>query len=152
MGVISPGEPFHIVPATPDWVLSWYPARVENKSLVGPRLATLITEISRDEYLQAVRQYMQDFTTRITDGSSPGSQAYAILSMCRGLYTLRFGETLSKMRAADWARQQFPQWGQLIDEAVGWRRHQWQVQPECSGVATVLRTKRFVSEVLRSLD
>jgi predicted nucleotidyltransferase len=27
IGVISPGEPFHIVPAGRDWVLDWYPAR-----------------------------------------------------------------------------------------------------------------------------
>jgi hypothetical protein len=147
MGVISPGEPFRTIPATPQWVVNWYAARKENMRLIGPAIETLIPPISRDEYVQAVRHYMRDFMARVTDKSSLGSQAYAILSVCRGLYACRFGEKVSKNRAAAWAREQFPQWAQIIDDALEWRQHQWEAQPAGAGEQTASRTQQFVAQI-----
>ena len=147
IGVIGPGEPFHTIPATPQWVVNWYAARKESMRLIGPAIETLIPPISREEYVQAVRHYTRDFMARVTHKSSLGSQAYAILSVCRGLYTCRFGEKVSKSRAAAWAKKQFPQWAQIIDDALEWRQHQWQPQPAGAGHKTASRTELFVSEM-----
>jgi aminoglycoside adenylyltransferase-like protein len=49
------------------------------------------------------------------------SQAYAILTICRALYTYRNGEQVSKKQAAVWAEQEFPEWSSLIQNALLWR-------------------------------
>jgi protein gp37 len=49
------------------------------------------------------------FPSRIPDDAPLGSQAYAILTMYRGLYALRFGESYFKAATAAWAQQAFPQ-------------------------------------------
>ena len=84
------------------------------------------------------------FTTRFADDAPPGSQAYAILTMCRGLYAIRFGERLSKREAASWAGHEFPQWADLIRRALDWRQRQW-VPDGQDGTATVSETRSFVT-------
>ncbi len=49
------------------------------------------------------------------------SQAYAILTLCRALYTYKNGEQVSKKQAAKWAEQEFPEWSKLIQNALLWR-------------------------------
>lgn len=43
------------------------------------------------EYTDEVRGYLAGFGSCIDDDATPGSQAYAILSICRGLHTIRHG-------------------------------------------------------------
>jgi Domain of unknown function (DUF4111) len=51
-----------------------------------------------------------------------GYQAYAVLTMCRMLYTLETGAVDSKPAAARWARSRVAeQWRGLIDRALAWR-------------------------------
>lgn len=55
----------------------------------------------------------------------PGYQVYAVLTMCRILYTLKHGAVVSKSTAAAWARQTLPrQTGELIQRASEWRNGQ----------------------------
>lgn len=124
IGVISPGESFHIVQAGRDWVLNWYPAREDSNPLIGPPIHTLIPPIPVSEYTDELLGYLAGFRKRIADDATPGSQAYAILSICRGLYTIRHGRRLSKREAAAWAQREFPRWADLIRRAVEWRVHQ----------------------------
>jgi predicted nucleotidyltransferase len=150
MGVISPGEPFHLIRATRDWVVNWYPTRQQSRSLIGPAIETLIPEIPREEYLQAVGQYLTEFMAPVTEHSSLGSQAYAVLAACRALYTVKSGERPSKVQAAARATSDFPQWRQVIEDALEWRRHQWETptaETIDKAVAMVPRTQRFVSDI-----
>jgi hypothetical protein len=144
LGVISPGEPFHVVAGGPDWVVTWYPAGQQGVALVGPPIATVLPAIPRAEYVDAVREYVRRFAERIDEGASRGSQAYAILSTCRGLYTCATGERLSKRRAATWAARQFPEWAGLIEAALIWRAGQW-TDANADGAATVAATRRFIA-------
>ncbi|MCC6166507.1 MAG: DUF4111 domain-containing protein, partial [Caldilineaceae bacterium] len=48
-------------------------------------------------------------------------QAYAILTLCRALYTCRHGAQVSKRQAALWAIETYPQWASLITQALAWR-------------------------------
>jgi predicted nucleotidyltransferase len=146
IAVISPGEPFHVVEAGRDWILNWYPARENGVSLVGPPIDSLIPPIPSEEYIDEVRRSLVGFTNRIADNALPGSQAYAILTMCRGLYAIRFGERLSKREAASWAQQEFPQWTDLIRRALAWRQRQRDPDSQ-KGTATISETRAFVTEM-----
>jgi Domain of unknown function (DUF4111)/Nucleotidyltransferase domain len=146
IAVISSGEPFHVIEAGPDWVLNWYPAREDGVRLLGPPIGSLIPPIPIAEYLVQVRRSLVRFTGRIPDDASPGMQAYAILTMCRGLYALRSGERLSKRAAASWAQGEFPRWADLIGRALGWRRRQWEPGGQ-DGAATVAETRAFVTDM-----
>lgn len=146
IAVISSGEPFQVVQAGPDWILSWHPAREDGIRLLGPPIGSLIPPIPSAEFIGKLRRYLVGFTNRIPDDASPGAQAYAILTMCRGLYAIRFGERRSKRVAAAWAQQEFPQWADLIRLALGWR--QWQREAEGQdGAATVAETRTFLTEM-----
>ncbi len=146
IAVISPGEPFHVVEAGRDWILNWYPARENGVRLIGPPIDSLIPPIPSAEYIEEVRRSLVGFTNRIAEDAPPGWQAYAILTMCRGLYAIRSGERLSKREAAWRARQEFPQWADLIDRALAWRQRQRDPDTQ-NGAASVSATRAFVTEM-----
>jgi hypothetical protein len=141
---ISPGEPLHSFEAGRDFYLDWYPARQEGVVLLGPPIESVIPPIPSAEYLAEVRSHLAAF--EIDDDAHPGSQAYAILTLARGLYTLRTGERPSKHEAAAWAMREFPRWSRLIESALDWRSHQWDPsQPD--GSKTVAETRAFIPEM-----
>ena len=70
-------------------------------------------------------------------------QAYAILTMCRALYVHRTGEQASKRQAARWAREELPQWADLIQSALAWREA-WR-EKQVDHAATRAETIRFVN-------
>lgn len=148
IGIISPGEPFHVVQVGRGWILNWYPARANSLTLIGQPIATLIPPIPAEEYIHELRLYLADFENRVDDDSSSGAQAYAILSLCRGLHSIRKGYRLSKRQAASWARHEFPKWADLIEQAVGWRDRQSDAQAE-DGRATIHRTGAFIEDMTK---
>jgi hypothetical protein len=47
-------------------------------------------------------------------------RAYAVLTLCRILYSFRRGTIVSKQRAAKWAIKYLPQeWGEIVLQALG---------------------------------
>lgn len=146
IAVISSGEPFQVVQAGPDWILNWHPAREDGIRLLGPPIGSVIPPIPTAEFVGELRRYLVGFTNRIPDDASPGAQAYAILTMCRGLYAIRFGERRSKRVAAAWAQQEFPRWADLIRRALGWRQRQREPDGQ-DGAETVAETRSFVTEM-----
>lgn len=143
---ISPGEPLHMIEAGRDFLLDWYPARKDGISLRGPRLDSLVPPIPEAEYLEEVRKYLAGFRDRFDDDASSRSQAYAILTMCRGVAALRFGQPLSKREAGARIQREFPRWSPLIDRALSWRDQRWDDdQPDGSG--TVAETQAFIAEM-----
>jgi predicted nucleotidyltransferase len=146
IAVISSGEPFRVVQAGPDWILNWYPARADGVRVLGPPIDSLIPPIPSAEYIDQVRRSLAGFSKRIPDDASPGWQAYAILTMCRGLCAIRTGERLSKRAAAAWARRELPHRADLIGRALGWRRRQRDPDGQ-DGRATVSATRAFVTEL-----
>ncbi len=122
MAVISPGEPLHMVPANSDWLMNWYFVQEYGITLMGPCPETLIDPISQEEFIAAVREHALSWYEHVeaTRNSRP-YQSYAILTMCRALYTLRFKEQVSKRRAAAWAQAELPEYSWLIAQALKWR-------------------------------
>jgi hypothetical protein len=118
---ISPGEPFHAIVVDPTWLIDWYQLRDVGVTLFGPPATEVVPVISRREYIEAVRQHVLAFSTWTDDLATLGNQAYAILTMCRGLRTVRTGEYVSKREAARWASEQLPAHAELIRTALLWR-------------------------------
>jgi hypothetical protein len=148
---ISPGEPLHLLEAGRDFLLDWYPARRDAIRLMGPPIESLIPDIPEAEYLDEVRNYLASFPERFDEDATPGSQSYAVLTMCRGLYLLRDRERLSKREAARRASDEFPRWAPLIGSAVAWRDAP-RKEDVPDGASTLPRTRAFVSEMAHLLD
>ena len=146
IGIISPGEPFHIVQAGKEWLMNWYMVRTIGKTLFGPTPDTIIDLISQAEFVEAIKNHVLAWREYIKDVERRPSQAYAILTMCRGLYTTRNGEQVSKVRAASWAKNELPEWAGLIDKALQWRLA-WR-DSNVDPAATLDDTRRFVNSVI----
>lgn len=142
---ISPGEPFHMRESSKEWLSDWYLLRERGVTLYGPPPQEIIEPISHDEFMQTIKAHARAWGEWVQDMRTHKGQAYAILTMCRALYTWRNGEQVSKRQAALWAQQELPQWSQLIRNALQWRE-----EPDVEqGVdaATFAETKRFVGVV-----
>lgn len=146
IGIISPGEPFHFKEAGKDWLMNWYVVREKGVTLFGPPPAAIIDPISKDEFIQAVKDNIREWREWVYHMTHIGSQAYAILTLCRALYLCRNGEQVSKIQAAQWAEKVLPEWAETIQNAILWRQH-WRtvdVDPE----ATFSNTRQFVNFII----
>ena len=142
IAIISPGESFHIKDAGSDWLINWYTVREKGVTLFGPAPETLIAPIPNEEYISSVRAYTGLWKERMQQPHSRPSQAYAILTMCRALYAIKYGEQVSKKRAALWAEKELPEWSALIQNALKWREN-WRDE-NVDHDATFAETRKFV--------
>ncbi|MBI2887713.1 MAG: DUF4111 domain-containing protein [Chloroflexi bacterium] len=148
MAVISPGEPFHVTEAGKDWLMNWYIVREWGMALFGPPPPAVIDPITKREFAQAVREHAAWLTEQVNRGvraQQRKAQVYAILTMCRALYTHRHGEHVSKKQAALWAREELPEWSGLIQNALAWRS-EWRDE-QVDHASTRPETVRFVNMV-----
>ena len=123
LAVISPGEPFHVRDdRLSEWLQTWYLVRETGVSLYGPEPAAIVPPITKAEFVAAIARYSGELRHRSRVGASGGAIAYAILTMCRALVTVRQGTIPSKEGAASWARERMPEWARLIDAALECRR------------------------------
>lgn len=142
---ISPGEPFHAIVVDPRWLIDWYQLREVGVTLFGPPATEVVPVISKSEYVEAVRQHMLTFWTWTDELATLGNQAYAILTMCRGLRTVRTGEYVSKQEAARWASEQLPTHAELIRTALLWREERRGAMDDAT--PTRAAAAAFVAEV-----
>jgi predicted nucleotidyltransferase len=145
LGIISPGEPFHIIEAGKDWLINWHVVREQGLTLYGPPPRTIIAPTSDEEFVQSVKGYLGLWYERMEGEHTRPSQAYAILTMCRALYTVTHGKQISKIQAAAWAMRELPEWASLIQNALVWRQA-W--RDKNIDHATMPETRRFVYFIL----
>lgn len=143
IAIISPGEPFHIKEAGKDWLVNWYMVREKGKVLFGPPPGAIITPVSKEEFIACVKDHAVSWREWLDDIYYRGSQAYAILTLCRALYTIKNGEQVSKLKAAAWVEKELPEWAALIQNAVQWRQAQWR-EENIDHEFTLPETRRFV--------
>ncbi len=122
IGIISPGEPFHRLQAGADWLISWYALREDGIALHGPAIKTILDPVSNAEYLNAVRDHIQNYREFVKEAPTKQFLSYIVLTVARGAYTLEHRHVASKIRAAAWAKCRFPRWSGLIENAMDWRR------------------------------
>jgi hypothetical protein len=87
-------------------------------TLYGLAAADVIPPIARVEFVAAVVRYADWLEHRNYDDLNPGSLAYAVVSLCRALRTVRTGMHCSKQEAAAWTTERMPEWAWLIDAAL----------------------------------
>jgi hypothetical protein len=109
------------------WIFERQIVREHGVVVYGPPPSTLIDPVSSGQIRWAVCHALRGFWSDQIKGPEPewlrprDYQAFAILTMCRALSTLKHGVLLSKPQAAAWARQEYPQWQPIIDRALLWR-------------------------------
>ena len=88
----------------------------------------MIDPISAAELRGTARQRLGDWAEWAGAPDDPdwllvrSHQAYVVETMCRALYTLAFGELVSKRNAVEWALSALPEsWRALVEEAVARR-------------------------------
>ena len=150
MALIHPGEPFHIRDAGKEWLMNWYSVQEKALTLFGPPPKTLIAHVTNEEFIGAVREYVNTWRSQINDLHGRPGQAYAILTICRAYYTYKNGEQTSKKRAAHWVAKEFPQWSTLIENALKWRED-WR-NNEVNAEETSPEIKQFVYFMLDQMN
>ena len=108
-----------------DWVIQRHVIREKGIVVAGPAAQTLIDPVQPHELRQAVLATLREWwSPQLHDHSRLQDreyQAYAVLTMCRALYTLQHGTVVSKVVAAKWGQQNLGErWAALIERALVW--------------------------------
>jgi hypothetical protein len=109
-----------------DWVIQRHAIREQGVVVAGPPPQTLIDPVQPDELRQATLGILREWwSPQLNDPGrlrSSEYQAYAVLTMCRALYTLQHGTVVRKPAAARWAQAAVGErWAGLIERALAWR-------------------------------
>jgi hypothetical protein len=145
IGVISPGEPLHILSAGIDWLMNWHQVRHGGEVVIGPPAETYVPDTTVQEYVAAVRDHAAAFGEWMPEMRSAHQQSYAVLTLCRALYTVRHGHGTSKADAAAWLAAEMLQYAPLLEQALRWR----EAAPDDLTAAerAYPETLRFVEEI-----
>ncbi len=148
MGIISPGEPIHLIEAGADWRINWYFVLDHGVTLAGPPPKAIIPSIPREVFIDAARELGLWWRERIHEVRDQRGESYAILTTCGAIYTHHTGEHVSKQRAAAWVAERHPEWASLIAMALERR-----VSAEDNGpIDTFPDTVRFIEKATAELD
>jgi hypothetical protein len=118
---------FAVEPFDHGWVIQLHVLREHGLVVAGPNPRTLIDPISPDDLRDAQRAMLREWwQPQLDDHSRLRSreyQAYAVLTMCRALYTLEHGTVVTKAAAARWAQETLGERrAALIERALAWPR------------------------------
>ena len=116
------GEKLHTMQHDSDWIIQRYILRERGLTIVGPEPRSLIDPISSSDLKQAVLDILHNWIKGFLEDPSlletRGYQSYTVLTLCRILYTYRFGTIVSKPVAVEWVKANFNrQWKPLIKQA-----------------------------------
>jgi non-ribosomal peptide synthetase component F len=117
---------FYLARHGSDWIIQRHVLREQGVAVAGPPLQPMIDPVSPDEIRQGVRGVLRDGWAALLDDPAflrdGDYQAYAVLTMCRALYTLWHGTIASKPISARWALTIVDQkWTPLIAWALTWQ-------------------------------
>jgi hypothetical protein len=110
-----------------DWIFQRFVLREHPAVIAGPALVDLIDPVTPDDLRAAVRGVFREWWEPNIGNpdffSNPDYQPFAVLSMCRALFTLRHGKLIPKPKAAAWALENLdPRWRELVEGAMAWQR------------------------------
>lgn len=112
-----------------NYLIELFVLREKGISIAGPDIKCLIKEISTQSLKAAIQKNLHEYwATNLIDVSKfkrSDYQVFAILTMCRTLYSLKTGKIASKIDAAQWAMQHLDaKWKNLIELAIAWEPSQ----------------------------
>jgi ADP-ribose pyrophosphatase YjhB (NUDIX family) len=109
------------------WEIQRWLLREHGIAVAGPSLRDAIGPVGPDRLRAAVVDILREWwlpmvaDPRRLSGSRFGYRCYAVLTMCRMLYTLAHGTVVTKPAAARWAAATLgPRWTPLIERALAW--------------------------------
>jgi len=107
------------------WIIHRSLLREHGVVLAGPNPKTLIDPVHPDHVRQAASDVLREWWVPMLDDptrlQSWGYRCYAVLTMCRMLYTLRHGTIVSKRFAARWTQDTLDtRWTSLVRDALAW--------------------------------
>jgi predicted nucleotidyltransferase len=148
-------ETLHRMSHANDWIIQRHILRERGIVITGPSLKTLIDPVSPNDLRQAVADVLLLWASPILDDPSQinkrGYQSYFVLSLCRMLYTLKYGEIVSKPFAAKWAKENWSHWKALIERAwVGRQNPGLEAQPE--DIHGTLELIRYTLEYSKEIE
>jgi predicted nucleotidyltransferase len=113
-----------------DWIIQRHIIREQGITLAGPDPKTLIDALGPADIRKAVKGVLQEWWFPMLEDPTwlrkHGSEyhAYAILTMCRALYTLEKGAIVSKPIAARWVQSKLGEpWSQVIEQSLDPEKH-----------------------------
>ena len=123
---LGTGGHFHRMLHGNGWIMQRHVVREYGIRLAGADIKTLIDPVSADDLRAAAKgilyEWWQPLLSNVAEMDEDEYQAYAILTMCRILYTVANGDVASKPTASQWAQENLPQhWHPLIRQAMAWR-------------------------------
>jgi hypothetical protein len=149
---IERGETLRMEQHGSDWIIQRYDLRKNGIVMWGPSPQSLIDPISPGDLRRAAAATLREWWVRMLDDpgqlNSRGYQSYAVLTMCRILYTLEYCTVASKPVAARWAKSLGEEWIPLIEQAQA-ARHDPKSKPlldDISGTLDLIRYALRVSE------
>lgn len=144
------GERLKLVYHDETWIIHRHILRERGITIIGPDPKTLIDPILPNELRHAMLPALHGWATQILNNPNEiihqGYQSYTVLSLCRILYTLQFGDIVSKRTAARWVKETMSgKWDVLIDQAwVG--RHNPQLIANTDHINQTLDLIRYALE------
>jgi hypothetical protein len=144
------GEKLKMVVHDDWWIIHRYILHERGITLTGPAPNTLIDPVLPNDLRRAMVSLLHGWATQILSNpqliNSRGYQSYTVLSLCRILYTLQFGDVVSKPLAARWAKETLGgNWVSLIKRA--WEgRHNSGVRAESDDINGTLDFIRYALE------
>jgi hypothetical protein len=132
-----------------DGILQRHLLREQAVALSGPPLRDWIDPVPPDDLRQASAGILHEWWQPQLQDSHRllvrEYQAYAVLTMCRILFTLQFGQVVSKPRAASWAQKALGEhWIALIRRAFVW-------QPD-DGIDDLNETLEFIQDTIKHVE
>lgn len=108
-----------------DWIIQRHIIREQGIILAGPDPKTLIDPVNATDIRRAVKGVLNEWWFPMLEDPTwlreHGSEyhAYAILTMCRALYSLENGTIVSKPVAARWVQEKLGgDWSKVIEQAL----------------------------------
>jgi Domain of unknown function (DUF4111)/Adenylate cyclase NT domain len=128
-----------------NFLIELHVLREKGITILGPDIKTLVKVILAQDLMLAIQKNLHEYWELTVNDVAKlrrnEDQTFAILTMCRTLYSLETGDITSKAEAAQWAIQNFDlQWKDLIEQAFTWKPGQRINQLE--------KTQRFIRFIL----
>jgi hypothetical protein len=129
-----------------DWIIQRHILREYGANVCGPSLKSSIDPVTPDDLRRAACGVLRDWWLPMLDNPAwirnREYEAYATLTMCRALYTLKHGDIVSKPVAARWAKETLgDRWDGLIDRALAWPQ-----EPQPDSLKETLELIRYTIE------
>lgn len=128
-----------------NYLIELHVLRENGITIAGPDIKNLIKEISIQDLRVAIQKNLYEYwEISLNDFEKfrrSDYQVFAILTMCRTLYSLETGRITSKTEAAQWTMQKLDtKWKNLIELAIIWKPDQ--------EINKLEETQQFVKYVL----